>query len=145
CEAGRNEAYTTTGAAGTAGHTIVRSASAANQGDMGFEIVFHEASHTVDDQIVKAIEEERRRQGLAQHDHDLWHAVIFYTTGGLVKRELGKADDASYRPSAYRYGVYERGEWPKFRTALEADWQPYLDGRVTYEIALRNLVRDAAR
>jgi hypothetical protein len=30
----------------------------------------------------------------------------------------------------------------KERAALEQDWQPFLDGKVTYEEALRNLVRD---
>jgi hypothetical protein len=31
------------------------------------------------------------------------------------------------------------------RAALERDWQPWLDGKVPLEEALRNLVRDVAR
>ena len=59
-------------------------------------------------------------------------ALIFYMTGELVRREGGKA------------GVYSKG-MEKERAALEQDWQPFLDGKVPCEEALRNLVRDATR
>jgi hypothetical protein len=51
---------------------------------------------------------------------------------------------ARYLPYAYRFDVYSKG-MDKDRAALERDWQPWLDGQVSFEEALRNLVRDAAR
>jgi hypothetical protein len=75
---------------------------------------------------------------------NLWHALIFYTTGELVRRELGMSGDARYLPYAYRFDVYSKG-MDKDRAALERDWQPWLDGKVPFEEALRNLVRDATR
>ena len=33
----------------------------------------------------------------------------------------------------------------KDRAALERDWQPFLDGKISYEEALKNFVRDATR
>ncbi|HEV3140851.1 MAG TPA: hypothetical protein VGY57_10060 [Vicinamibacterales bacterium] len=143
-EAGPNNAYTVDGPAGTAAHTTIESANPDLQGDMAFEIVFHEASHArgIDDRISAALSAEAERQHAAL-PRDLWHALIFYTVGEVVRRELGKAGDADYKPFAYRYGVYTRG-WQKLRDALVRDWQPYLDGKTSYDEALAALVRDAA-
>ena len=42
--------------------------------DVGFEIVFHEASHAVDAQIAEVLKREGKRQKVKVPD-DLWHAV----------------------------------------------------------------------
>jgi len=142
CESGPNEAYTTAGPPGTAGHTVM-AASKLSDADMNFETVFHEASHTVDDPIMQMLNAEARRQKLRLPD-DLWHVLIFYTTGEIVKRELGKQGDPNYRPYAYRVNLYTSAGWDKMLLALEREWQPYLDGRVEFGSALHNLVRDAS-
>src|SRR5262249_14400376 len=124
------------GPPGTGGHTVLAPLKNVET-DMAFEIVFHEASHTVDEGIMKRLARE------GKVPEDLWHAVIFYTSGELARRELGKGNDPSYRPYAYRFQVYERGEWRKFRAALERDWLPYLDGKTSFDAAVSALVRDA--
>jgi hypothetical protein len=137
-ETGPNEAYTTGGPSGTAGHTVIAPLKTADP-DMAFELIFHEASHTVDDQIMKRLERE------GKPPRDLWHALIFFTAGTLAQRELGQADDPAYQPYAYRYHLYDKGDWPPLRTALERDWRPYLEGKVAFDDAVRALVRDAAK
>lgn len=139
CEAGPVGAYTTGGPPGTAAHTTI-APSQVHDPDAAFEIVFHEASHSVDDQIMKNIDAEAARQKV-KPDPNLWHALLFYTTGELAKRELHKEKDASYQPYAYRFGVYDRG-WQSLRAGLERDWQPYLDGKVDFSHALAKLVAD---
>lgn len=52
--------------------------------------------------------------------------------------------DGHDMPYAYRFDVYSKG-MDNERAALEQDWQPWLDGQVPFEVALRNLVRDATR
>jgi hypothetical protein len=143
-EAGPLGGYTTDGPPGTAAHTIIAAGNPSYQGDMAFEMVFHEASHAaaVGDRIIKMVAAESARQHLTP-PRDLWHAIIFYTSGELARRELGKSRDPDYRPYAYRYGVYSRG-WDAYRVALERDWRPYLDGAKSFEVALRDLVRDCA-
>jgi hypothetical protein len=143
-EAGANGGYTTDGPPGTAAHTVIEAANPEYQGDMAFEMVFHEASHArvVGDHLIEAIKVEAARQRVAA-PRDLWHALIFYTTGEVARRELGKAGDERYKAYAYRYGVYTSG-WQPLRDALERDWQPYLDRRVTFEEALSGLVRDTS-
>jgi hypothetical protein len=144
-EAGPNGAYTIDGPDGTAAHTIIEAASPEYQGDMAFEMLFHEASHAsaIGGRIVAAINAEAARQHVTA-PRDLWHTVIFYTAGELARRELGKSVDANYQPYAYRYGVYTRG-WQPLRDALERDWQPYLNGRSTFDEALTALVRDSSK
>ncbi len=143
-EAGPNGAYTVDGPPGTAAHTTIESANPDLQGDMAFEMVFHEASHAagIGDRLSAALDAAAGRQKFAA-SRDLWHAVIFYTTGELARRELGKSGDPQYKPYAYRNGVYTRG-WQRLRDALERDWLPYLDSKTSYEQALAALVRDAA-
>jgi hypothetical protein len=144
CDAGPNLAYTTGGPPGTSGHTVIAPLQAADR-DVGFEIVFHEASHTVDDQIVKTLDAEAARQHVGIPT-DLWHAVIFFTSGEVVKRELGKQGDPSYKPYAYRFDLYGKtAKWDLMRAALERDWQPYLEGKSNFETAIRDLVHDAGR
>jgi hypothetical protein len=136
--------YTTTrGPSGAAGHTTIASPDEKLQGDMAVEIIFHEASHTIDDRIVKIIDDECARQHV-RAPPNLWHALLFFTAGEMVRRDLGKSNDPSYQPYADRFGVYERG-WQVYRTALGRDWLRYLRGTETFDAALAALIRDSAR
>ncbi len=143
-EAGPNGAYTTDGPPTTAAHTVIEAANPEYQGDMAFEMVFHEASHAraIEAPLGARIEAEAARQHAAVPP-GLVHAIIFYTAGELARRTLGRSGDAHYLPYAYRYGVYTRG-WQRLRDALEDDWQRYLDGAASLETAISALVRDMA-
>jgi hypothetical protein len=141
-DAGVYGGYTTNeGPAGFAAHSTIAPSGPGSEGDMGVETIFHEASHAVDAAIMRMIGEESARQNV-RTPRNLWHALIFYTTGELVRRQLGRVGDSHYMPYAYRFDVYSKGMQAD-RAALERDWQPYLDGKVTFEQALHDLVRDA--
>jgi hypothetical protein len=72
---------------------------------------------------------------------DLWHALLFYTTGEIVKRTLKNNGMGDYIPYAYRYGLYERATgWKNYQRALELHWQPYLNGKMDADAALACLV-----
>lgn len=141
CEAGPVGAYTTGGPKGFAAHTVI---APIQNGDLtvAFETVFHEASHSVDAQIMRYVDDEGGKQKVKPLPN-LWHGIIFYTVGELVKRELHKEKDPAYQPYAYRFGVYDRG-WQSIRAGLEKDWQPYLDGKVDFPQALAKLVADCS-
>jgi hypothetical protein len=142
-ETGPTNAYTTAGPPGTAGHAVIAPLKTADP-DAAVELAFHEASHTVDSFLVKMIADEGARQRV-EPPPDLWHVLLFYTTGEIVKRELGKQNDPDYQPYAYRHGLYTTAGWRKIREALEQHWQPYLDGKATLEAALHGLVRDGSQ
>ena len=108
----------------------------------GLETLFHEASHAFDPLQEEKIANECRAQK-RRPPRNLWHAMIFYTTGEVVKKALAEHHLGSYIPYAYHYGIYDRG-WKDYLKALEADWQPYLDGKTDFDHALSSLVADVA-
>lgn len=120
-------------------HITISSTDARNQGMAGFEILFHEASHALAGAVFAGIAKECRARDMPI-PRDLWHALLFYTTGQMVKRLIEQRGAASsYTPYAYRYGLYDRG-WQDYQRALERYWQPYLDGKVSFDRALSELV-----
>jgi hypothetical protein len=136
-----------------------------NQGDAAFEVLFHEASHGIAEPVQSAIIRECRQRNKAI-PRDLWHALIFYTTGEVIRPLLTPADNASpdkqdlpqiedavkpntnrppasrketYVPYAIREGLYERG-WKDYLQLLTRFWQPYLDNQSTFDDAIARMV-----
>lgn len=121
-------AYTTRGPS----HITVSSTSPGNQDDQGFEILFHEVLHTMDDSLRSSLLAAFRANGKTP-PRDLTHTFIFYTAGALTKRAI---------PEHVTYGEKNRlwGRVPDFRRALpllQRIWQPYLDGSTTFEEAIQ--------
>lgn len=117
-------------------HITISSANPAYAGDAALEMIFHEASHALIEPIEKKLEAEAARRGRRPPD-DLWHALIFYSTGEIVKRRLGPG----YVPYATKNGLWARG-WSDLEAALRRDWQPYLDGTVDVDRAIAALIED---
>jgi hypothetical protein len=136
-----------------------------NQGDAAFEVLFHEASHGIAEPVQNAIIRECHQRDKAI-PRDLWHALIFYTTGEVIRPLLAPADNASldkqdlpqtedavkpntnrpppsrrdaYVPYAIREGLYERG-WKDYLQLLTRFWQPYLDNQSTFDDAIARMV-----
>jgi hypothetical protein len=130
-----------------------------NQGDEAFEVLFHEASHGIAEPVEAAIIRECRQRNKAI-PRDLWHALIFYTTGEVIRPLLTPEDKAppevedavkpnpnvaplgrkeAYTPYAIREGLYERG-WKDYLDLLTRFWQPYLDNKSTFDDAIARMV-----
>jgi hypothetical protein len=129
-------AYTTD----TPPHTTFSSSAPSLQGLDGFETLFHEASHSFADTMTNALFAECGAE--KKNCGQLWHAVLFYTAGVEVRRALPPADQANFTPYAYKYGLYTRGDYPKYRRVLETDWQSYLDGKTSFQTAIQSMVAD---
>jgi hypothetical protein len=130
-----------------------------NQGDEAFEVLFHEASHGIAEPVESAIIRECRQRDKAI-PRDLWHALIFYTTGEVIRPLLTSTEKAppevedavkpnpniaslgrkeTYTPYAIREGLYERG-WKDYLGLLTRFWQPYLDNKSTFDDAIARMV-----
>jgi hypothetical protein len=143
-DTGPTLAYTTDGPPGTAGHTVIAPEGNLDS-DVALNTVFHEISHTMDEQITRLVDNEASQQGVTAPP-DLWHALTLYTTGVITKRELrAPLDHTPYRPDQDRVEMFARDGWPKLLTALETYWQPYLDGKIPLKTAMRNLIRGVTR
>lgn len=125
-------AYTTLGPV----HVTVSSADLANSGQAALEILFHEASHALIGEVRESLARDAQAQGRVLRRDDLWHALLFYTTGEIVRRHLD-----GYTPYAIKGKLYDRA-WPGSLAVFEQDWRPYLDGKTDFEAAARRLVGD---
>jgi hypothetical protein len=142
--ANRSGAYTTLDPL----RVTISSTDPRNQDAQALEVLFHEASHGIADPVQQAIIREcrQREKGIPR---DLWHALIFYTTGEVIRPVItatnadGSSDasisGASYTPYAIREGIYQRG-WDGYLKLLTQFWQPYLDGKSTFDDAIARMV-----
>jgi hypothetical protein len=133
--------YYTTGASG---YTSIRptlitisSGSLRNVGPAGLETVFHEAGHALVPKIRDEIGAADARRGRKPAYPDLWHAVMFYTTGELVKQQVPEVV-----PYAIKYGMWET-TWPNLLPIMERDWKPFLDGKASLRESLDRVAADS--
>jgi len=140
-EIGPASAVTHRGPAGYVAHILAGAASPRNVAGAPLELLFHEASHTdrVGVRLSAMIDAEATRQKLMA-PRDLWHHLIMVTSGELAKRELARTGRPGYR----RYDERYEEQIPSVeRAAFDGVWLPYLDGKIPFDQALHDLVRDA--
>jgi hypothetical protein len=143
----------------------ISSLDSRNQDSAALEVLFHEASHGIAEPVEQAIVRECHQRDKAI-PRDLWHALIFYTTGEVIRPVMNSATDpqlaaaqsstdplapdapappdagvtvAGYTPYAVREGLYERG-WNDYLKLLTRFWQPYLDGQSSFDDAIARMV-----
>lgn len=118
----------------------IASGDARNQGAAALEVLFHEASHGIAQPVEAAIIRECRQRDKAI-PRDLWHALIFYTTGEVIKPIMSgdSADDTDYVPYAVRQDLYKRG-WDDYLKLLTRYWQPYLNNKSTFDDSIARMV-----
>jgi hypothetical protein len=116
-------------------HITIAGPDPRHAGDAALEILFHEASHL----LVEPLERGLAAAYAARAEPvppTLWHAVLFYTTGERVRRQLG----AAYVTYADGNDLWTRApDWAAYRPLLERYWQPYLDGTTSFDQALAAL------
>ena len=142
--ANRSGAYTTLDPL----RVTISSTDPRNQDSEALEVLFHEASHGIAEPVQQAIIRECRQREKAI-PRDLWHALIFYTTGEVIRPVIaatnaeGGADGperaGGYTPYAIREGIYQRG-WEGYLKLLTQFWQPYLDGKSNFDDAIARMV-----
>ena len=99
------------------------------------EIVFHEFSHVLvlplERRLADALGDRIRNHRV------LWHAIQFYLTGAAVQEVL-KARGISYTP--FSEDLFNRA-WPQYRKPVEANWGPYVQGKVSLDEAIAGTVK----
>ncbi|HEV2473201.1 MAG TPA: hypothetical protein VGS41_11080 [Chthonomonadales bacterium] len=114
----------------------ISSWSKRNQDTAAVETLFHEASHSLIRKVADEIQAYQNRTGKKLTHGDLWHAVIFYTTGEIVGR-----CEPDLVPYAIKYGMWDTA-WPNTLPALDKDWRPYLEGKAKFKASIDRLVAD---
>lgn len=124
-----------------------------NQGTEALEVLFHEASHDIARPVDEAIRRECKQRE-KPIPRDLWHALIIYTTGEVLRPVISAGDAGTEKgggdkivpgtkfsqvPYALRDILTQRG-WEEYHLLLTLYWQPYLDGKVNFDDAIAHLV-----
>lgn len=117
----------------------ISSVDARNQDNAGLEILFHEASHAIIDRLTDTLHAECKKQNVLLPRRDLSHAMLFYTTGEMVRRAI-----PGYVPYAEANGLWQ-SSWPMYIGPLQRDWQPYLDGKASFYAAISAIVKDVGQ
>lgn len=125
-----------------------------NQGPEALEVLFHESSHGIAEPVESAISRECKQRD-KPIPRDLWHALIFYTTGEVLRpvfkenapeKAGGNAPLQPVKPNVVPYALRDilsqRG-WEQYHLLLVLYWQPYLDGKVNFEDAIAHLISAA--
>jgi hypothetical protein len=136
--AGEFGAYTV--GEGDYAHVVITSTEPGYQGFAALEMLMHEPSHAIVGDTSGAIGADLTRIAKelgVKPRYNLWHAILFYTSGELTRRALAKRGVSNYQPVIL--GMYERG-FGGFRQPLETHWQAYLDGKVSREEAIRQIL-----
>lgn len=126
----------------------IASSDPRNQGGEALEVLFHESSHGIAQPVDAAIRRECKQRD-KPIPRDLWHALIIYTTGEVLRPVMRDSADtpgpaaaptsASQVPYALRDILTQRG-WEQYHLLLSLYWQPYLDGKVNFDDAIAHLV-----
>jgi hypothetical protein len=123
-------------------HTTISSRDAAYQGYAALEMLLHEASHAIVGAVSGAVGPEIQTAARAAGvlaPRQLWHAILFYTSGELTRRALRVRGISDYVPFVYRQSMFDR-DFSGLREPLENYWRSYLDGHMDRAAAITALV-----
>jgi len=130
----------------------ISSTDARNQGANALAVLFEESSHGISTPVKDAIARECRQRD-KPIPRDLWHALILYTTTEVLRPVL---EDASPETKSADGGSSQKAKtirahseladkfaqrgWVEYLRLIEVYWQPYMDGKATFEDAIAHLV-----
>jgi hypothetical protein len=118
--------------------TAISTSDPRNAGLNGLEILFHEASHSLTAKLQKTISEDVRNKGKVLPRRDLWHSMLFYTTGEIVAEAVAQ-DTPSHIPYATSQDLWERS-WPGYPQIFETEWKPWMRGERRFDESVRKVV-----
>ncbi|MEO8216349.1 MAG: hypothetical protein ABI718_04635 [Acidobacteriota bacterium] len=127
-----------------AAHVVISSTDPGSQGFRALESLLHEPSHilvapasgAIGSDLVKTAAELNLKM-----PRGLWHAILFYTAGELTRRALAERGVTDYAPTIT---LMYKGVYPGFQKPLETHWQAFLDGSVSRDAAIREIVKETA-
>lgn len=122
-------------------HITVASGEPNDQQWAGAETIFHESSHALIAPVQERIDAAIKTAGKTNEKHArvLWHVVLFWTVGEVVREALDERH-TKYEPYLYSTGLFQRA-WPELEKPVETEWAPYVNGKISLDQAVDQLVK----
>ena len=122
------------------GHILVASSVAFVD---ALEIIFHEASHTImssrrQDPVPAALKRAAAKLEIPL-PRDLWHVVLFFLTGEVVKERISEVTEREYLPYIIRHNLW-RSSWGEYRYAVEKVLPAYVKNEISLSEAAVELI-----
>ena len=129
-------------------HTTISSTDPRYQHYAALEMLLHEGSHAIVGVANGVIGPEiasvaNGRTPRLLPPRELWHAILFYTSGELTRRALAERGIKDYVPYMYKQQMFERAYYGA-QSALETFWRSYIDGKMDRQTALTAIVEATA-
>jgi hypothetical protein len=127
-------------------HAVIQSTDAGSQGFAALEALMHEPSHGIVAPDSGAIGADLARAAAELHvkpPYNLWHALLFYTSGELTRRVLAERGVTTYTP-VIRIGMFDR-QFKGFREVFDQHWRAWLDGKEARQEAMRAIVQATSK
>jgi hypothetical protein len=129
-------AYTTTEPYVSA---IISSTTQKHEGTQGIEVIFHEISHDMIDSVFIMQQKICTFRNLA-FDHNVWHSILFYSTGMFVKTALAKLG-VDHELYLIKNKITDfNPEVKKMMNTIIDYWQQYLDGKISMQSAMEHIL-----
>jgi hypothetical protein len=125
-------------------HTTISSRDPGYQGFAALEMLMHETSHAIVGPANGIIGPEINAYAIEKRllvPRQLWHAILFYTSGELTRRAL-EARGVQYVPYAQKQNMYDRAFFG-LKQPLETFWRSHIEGTMPRPAAIQHIV-DAA-
>ena len=119
-------------------HILFASKHGSNNGELATEVVFHETSHFLVDKLVIKITELTKGKSIKK-SINLWHNMIFYTTGYVFDKQFS-GDDKKIIP--YYVQMKFEDKFQDFKICIEACklyWDPYIKGHAAFDDAVKSI------
>ncbi len=129
-------AYTTTEPYVSA---IISSTNKKHDGTQGIEVIFHEISHAMIDSVF-VIQQNICTSKNLPFDHNVWHSILFYSTGTFVKNALSKVGQ-EHELYMYKNKLADfNPDIKKTMIAINNYWQQYLDNKISMQNAIEYIL-----
>ena len=133
-------------------HVTIASTDPRNQGSEALGVLFYESSHGLAVAVQNAISRECRQRD-KPIPRNLWHALVYYTTTemlrpilqgstagtGTTSSSTGQKPKFASLPDELKDNLTQRG-WEDYLHVLSMYWQPYLDGKVSFEDSIAHMI-----
>lgn len=119
-------------------HVVFASTHGSNKGELATEVVFHETSHFLVDKLIEKLKEFSKGKDI-KPGINLWHNMIFFTTGLVMEREYAKENKMFF---PFYVQMKFEDKFPDFKAAVEACkeyWVPYISGKTSFDDALKSI------